>query len=162
MKVIELFAGVGGFRLGLTAANRNAFEIVWSNQFEPSTKKQYASEIYVRSFGPENHSNQDINEVIKHNFEQIPDHDLLQPLQVLVFEGIYVQGFLFEKGQELQQVRTHDHGICSFTELATDVSQRSYHRSSLIRDGWNMAGRMEGFRDACFGDRPFTLCLLFA
>jgi DNA (cytosine-5)-methyltransferase 1 len=77
MKVIELFAGVVGFRLGLMAANRNAFEIVWSNQFEPSTKKQYASEIYVKSFGPENHSNQDINKVIKHNFEQIPDHDLL-------------------------------------------------------------------------------------
>ena len=77
MKVVELFAGVGGFRLGLEAAAKDAFNVVWSNQFEPSTRKQHASEIYVKYFGPENHSNRDINEVLRDNFEQIPDHDLL-------------------------------------------------------------------------------------
>jgi DNA (cytosine-5)-methyltransferase 1 len=77
LRTIELFAGVGGFRIGLKAADENAFEVVWSNQFEPSTKRQHASEVYVKSFGPENHSNQDINEVLKEDFEQIPDHDLL-------------------------------------------------------------------------------------
>ena len=40
MKVAELFAGVGGFRLGLEKSN---YEIVWSNQWEPSTKIQHAS-----------------------------------------------------------------------------------------------------------------------
>lgn len=77
MRVVELFAGVGGFRLGLQAAANDAFDVVWSNQFEPSTKKQHASEVYVKSFGPENHSNQDLNEVLKQDFDQIPDHDLL-------------------------------------------------------------------------------------
>ena len=54
IKVIELFAGVGGFRLGLEKSN---YQIVWSNQWEPSTKKQHASEVYEARFGKENHSN---------------------------------------------------------------------------------------------------------
>lgn len=74
MKVAELFAGVGGFRLGL---EKNSYEIVWSNQWEPSTKMQHASMIYEERFGKENHSNEDINEVVTRNVEEIPDHDLL-------------------------------------------------------------------------------------
>lgn len=74
IKVVELFAGVGGFRIGLEKASKK-FKIVWSNQWEPTTKKrQEASEIYVNNFGKENHSNVDINEVTE---DQIPVHDLL-------------------------------------------------------------------------------------
>ena len=47
MKVAELFAGVGGFRLGL---EKNNYEVVWSNQWEPSTKMQHASKVYEDSF----------------------------------------------------------------------------------------------------------------
>ncbi len=74
MKVVELFAGVGGFRLGLEKSN---YKIVWSNQWEPATKIQHASMVYEVKFGKENHSNEDINEVITRNVEEIPDHDLL-------------------------------------------------------------------------------------
>ncbi|MBP0902608.1 DNA cytosine methyltransferase [Mariniflexile gromovii] len=74
MKVAELFAGVGGFRLGLEKSN---YEVVWSNQWEPSTKTQHASMVYEARFGKENHSNEDINEVVARNVEEIPDHDLL-------------------------------------------------------------------------------------
>lgn len=74
VKVVELFAGVGGFRLGL---EKNNFKIVWSNQWEPSTKKQHASIVYEARFGKENHSNEDIYEVIKRDVEEIPNHDLL-------------------------------------------------------------------------------------
>lgn len=74
MKVAELFAGVGGFRLGLEKSN---YEVVWSNQWEPSTKTQHASMVYEARFGKENHSNEDINEVVTRNVEEIPDHDLL-------------------------------------------------------------------------------------
>ena len=50
IKVAELFAGVGGFRLGLEGWNgkssssnytkelNSKYEVVWSNQWEPSTK----------------------------------------------------------------------------------------------------------------------------
>lgn len=74
IKVAELFAGVGGFRLGLEKSN---YEVVWSNQWEPSTKMQHASMVYEARFGKENHSNEDINEVVTRNVEEIPDHDLL-------------------------------------------------------------------------------------
>ena len=75
IKVIELFAGVGGFRVGLNKAK--GYEIVWSNQWEPTTKSQPASDIYTARFGSDNHSNEDIAEVIEHKFDSIPDHDLL-------------------------------------------------------------------------------------
>lgn len=74
IKVAELFAGVGGFRLGL---EKSDFEIVWSNQWEPSTKKQHASEVYEARFGKKNHSNEDINQVVTRDVEEIPNHDLL-------------------------------------------------------------------------------------
>jgi DNA (cytosine-5)-methyltransferase 1 len=77
LKVIELFAGVGGFRLGLEAAGKENFQVVWSNQWEPSTKSQPASDIYIARFGQQNHSNEDIAAVIENDFSSIPDHDLL-------------------------------------------------------------------------------------
>lgn len=55
--VLELFAGVGGFRLGLESAG---WSTVWSNQWEPSTKTQHASSCYVARFGAVGHSNEDI------------------------------------------------------------------------------------------------------
>jgi len=76
IKTIELFAGVGGFRIGLDMAStkEKAFEISWSNQWEPSTKTQHASNVYCARFGFKNHSNKDISKVL---IEDIPEHDLL-------------------------------------------------------------------------------------
>ncbi|HHD75927.1 MAG TPA: DNA (cytosine-5-)-methyltransferase, partial [Campylobacterales bacterium] len=76
IRTIELFAGVGGFRIGLENASINdkAFEITWSNQWEPSTKTQHASDVYCARFGYENHSNEDIAKV---DVENIPNHDVL-------------------------------------------------------------------------------------
>ena len=71
INVAELFAGVGGFRLGL---EKSGFNIVWSNQWEPLTKTQHASIVYQERFGKQNHSNVDINVV---PVSKIPDHDLL-------------------------------------------------------------------------------------
>ncbi len=72
INVAELFAGVGGFRLGLEKHNK--FNIVWSNQWEPSTKMQHASMVYEKQFSNKNHSNKDISTVPT---DEIPDHDLL-------------------------------------------------------------------------------------
>lgn len=58
--VAELFAGVGGFRIGLARAG---WKTVFSNQWEPSTKAQHASDVYVARFGEEGHSNEDIAKV---------------------------------------------------------------------------------------------------
>lgn len=72
LKVCELFAGVGGFRLGLE--NTGNYSVVWSNQWEPSTKMQHASLVYEARFGAENHSNANIEAVPT---EEIPDFDML-------------------------------------------------------------------------------------
>lgn len=86
IKVVELFAGVGGFRLGLEGWNgksatseykkslKSTYKVVWSNQWEPSTKTQHASMVYESRFGKKGHSNVDIAQV---DVSLIPDHDLL-------------------------------------------------------------------------------------
>ena len=73
IRVVELFAGVGGFRIGLERASKR-YKTVWSNQWEPSTKRQDASLIYTRNFGDAGHSNEDINTVPT---SVIPECDLL-------------------------------------------------------------------------------------
>jgi DNA (cytosine-5)-methyltransferase 1 len=73
IRVIELFAGVGGFRIGLERAS-NRFKTIWNNQWEPSTKKQDASVVYCQRFGSQGHSNEDIATVPTN---EIPDADLL-------------------------------------------------------------------------------------
>ena len=73
IRVVELFAGVGGFRIGLERAS-NRFETVWNNQWEPATKRQDASIVYQNRFGIAGHSNNDISTV---PVAQIPQADLL-------------------------------------------------------------------------------------
>jgi len=73
IRVVELFAGVGGFRIGLEGAS-DAYETIWNNQWEPSTQHQDASLVYKARFGSKGHCNKDINTVLT---TDIPDHDLL-------------------------------------------------------------------------------------
>ncbi|WP_456276491.1 DNA (cytosine-5-)-methyltransferase [Bacillus sp. AK128] len=70
--VIELFAGVGGFRLGLEAAGN--WEVLFANQWEPGKKVQHAFDCYSSKFMTGIHSNQDISTV---QTADIPDHTLL-------------------------------------------------------------------------------------
>ena len=73
IKVVELFAGVGGFRIGLEGAS-DVYETIWNTQWEPSTVHQDASLVYRARFGSKGHCNKDINTVLT---EEIPDHDLM-------------------------------------------------------------------------------------
>ena len=73
-KVIELFAGVGGFRVGLERADSDFYKVVWANQWEPATKIQHAAMVYEKNFGEGSISNIDINSV---SVNDIPDHDML-------------------------------------------------------------------------------------
>ncbi|MCL2717848.1 MAG: DNA (cytosine-5-)-methyltransferase [Lachnospiraceae bacterium] len=73
IKVVELFAGVGGFRAGLELSS-NQYATIWANQWEPEKKQQYAFDCYVSHYGASpNHVNEDI--AIAKN--RIPTHDLL-------------------------------------------------------------------------------------
>lgn len=72
--VCELFAGVGGFRLGLSNASDD-WNFVYANQWEPSRKTQHAFDCYIHHFGSsDNHTNINISKINKKN---IPDHNLL-------------------------------------------------------------------------------------
>jgi len=79
IKVVELFAGVGGFRIGLDEASneKHTFKTVWASQWEPSTKKQHAAEIYEARFGKGSVCPENIETVIEEKFDTIPDHDML-------------------------------------------------------------------------------------
>lgn len=77
--ICELFAGVGGFRLGFDRLASN-WQTVWFSQWEPGKKVQWAHDCYVQHFGEspdangEFHTGEDISTVEKKN---IPDHTLL-------------------------------------------------------------------------------------
>ena len=82
MRVCELFAGVGGFRLGLENANPN-FNTVFFSQWEPAYKTQFAYDCYVNHWKSEfekmptelqSKTNIDIHNVNKNS---LPDFDLL-------------------------------------------------------------------------------------
>lgn len=77
--ICELFAGVGGFRLGFDRLN-SGWKTTWFSQWEPGAKTQWAHDCYVGHFGEcpdlngEIHTGEDISTVDKKN---VPDHTLL-------------------------------------------------------------------------------------
>lgn len=70
INVMELFAGVGGFRLGLERADKYLFKTVWANQYEPSRITQDAFQCYVHNFGGDGVNNEDINKVDETRFKE--------------------------------------------------------------------------------------------
>ena len=88
-----MFAGVGGFRLGLERAAPGFFRTVWANQWEPKQAAQWAYRCYTARFGPDHRCvNADIASVIP----QVPEHNFL------------VGGF---PCQDFSVARTHASGI---------------------------------------------------
>ena len=89
IRVAELFAGVGGFRLGLEGHPESdedtGFRVVFSNQWEPpGSGRQWASEIYETHFGKEAHYNEDIHDIAYKEGDmaatirdRVHEHDLL-------------------------------------------------------------------------------------
>ena len=77
--ICELFAGVGGFRLGFDRLE-SGWKTTWFSQWEPGAKTQWAHDCYVQHFGDspdlkgELHTGEDISTMVKEN---IPDHTLL-------------------------------------------------------------------------------------
>ncbi len=76
INVVELFAGVGGFRLGLERADKSVFKTVWANQWEPSRKSQHAFDCYTSHFSEGEQVNTDIALVPNTTFEAL-DIDLV-------------------------------------------------------------------------------------
>lgn len=93
IRVAELFAGVGGFRLGLDGYRdpehpefdmpaAGPYKTVWANQWEPpgTDGKQFAWRCYEQRFGEGSCVNEDINKVLDEyeaGEREIPDFDML-------------------------------------------------------------------------------------
>ena len=60
LNILEMFAGVGGFRVGLERANKDFFVTKWSNQWEPAKKAQHAFDCYDTHFKDSENLNVDI------------------------------------------------------------------------------------------------------
>lgn len=85
INVLELFAGVGGFRIGLENSNPEKFVTKWSNQWEPSRKSQDAFEVYDYQFPDSLNINEDI--------EEIPDETLAEMDADLIVGGFPCQDY---------------------------------------------------------------------
>ena len=80
--VVELFAGVGGFRCGFNevefdgtkVTEKDNWNFIWANQWEPSTKTQAAFDCYTERFGEDSCVCEDIGKVDK---TTIPNHTVL-------------------------------------------------------------------------------------
>lgn len=99
--IVELFAGVGGFRLGFEKQSKK-WKTVWANQWEPNKTIQYAFDCYRHHFekkgGINQFSNVDINKV---KSKDIPNHTLLVggfPCQDYSVAGTKTKGIEGKKG----------------------------------------------------------------
>jgi len=62
-KYIELFAGVGGFHVGLDRSDKDFYQCVMANQWEPGARDQFAANIYRQRFPNDLLINDDICKV---------------------------------------------------------------------------------------------------
>ncbi|TPR12923.1 DNA (cytosine-5-)-methyltransferase [Apilactobacillus timberlakei] len=76
LKVLELFAGVGGFRIGLENADKDLFKTEWSNQYEPSRKSQDAFDVYNYKFPDSENIGIDIADISNEKFQSM-DADMI-------------------------------------------------------------------------------------
>lgn len=120
MNVLELFAGVGGFRVGLEKAS-STFKTLWSNQFEPSRKSQDAFEVYNYHFPDSENWNEDITTIPNERFSALKG-------QVdLIVGGFPCQDYSVARTKKNEQGIEGKKGVL-FWEIirATKLSQPKY------------------------------------
>lgn len=76
LKIFSMFDGVGGFEVGLNAANPNLFKTIYINQFEPSRKSQDAFEVGCYRFKKATHLPDDIQKIPSETFDKMKHSDV--------------------------------------------------------------------------------------
>lgn len=120
MNILELFAGVGGFRVGLEKASPT-FKTLWSNQFEPSRKSQEAFEVYNYHFPDSENWNEDISLISDERFSA------LNGKVDLIVGGFPCQDYSVARTKRNEQGIEGKKGVL-FWEIirATNLSQPKY------------------------------------
>ncbi|MEG0005542.1 MAG: DNA (cytosine-5-)-methyltransferase [Peptostreptococcaceae bacterium] len=148
--VCELFAGVGGFRLGLEKSSKE-WNTVWANQWEPGKKVQHAFDCYCTNFGrTDNHVNIDIAQV---NKSDIPDHNLLVggfPCQDYSVARTGAQGINGIKGVLWWEIR-------EILEVKSPKFVLLENVDRLLKSPAKQRGRDFAVMLACFNDLGYTV-----
>ncbi len=148
--ICELFAGVGGFRVGLERADSN-WNTVWANQWEPGKKVQYAFDCYIKHYGNrEIYVNQDIALIDKNT---IPDHNLLVggfPCQDYSVARTGAKGIEGKKGVLWWQIRDTLEAKKPKFVLLENVDR-------LLKSPSNQRGRDFSVILACFNDLGYSV-----
>ena len=148
--VCELFAGVGGFRLGLEKSSME-WDTVWANQWEPGRKVQHAYDCYCSHFGrTENHVNKNIEEVDK---TSIAEHNLLVggfPCQDYSVARSGAKGINGVKGVLWWQIR-------DILEVKKPKFVLLENVDRLLKSPASQRGRDFGVMLACFNDLGYSV-----
>ncbi|WP_024953706.1 DNA cytosine methyltransferase [Sulfurospirillum arcachonense] len=67
LKVIDLFAGIGGIRLGFEEVFKNKLKFVFSSEIDSNAQKTYNINFYEKPFG----------DITKIDEKEIPEHDII-------------------------------------------------------------------------------------
>lgn len=150
MRVVELFAGVGGFRIGLERASSD-FTTVWANQWEPGRKDQFAFKCYDSHFSGTGSVN--INDDIAIAKNQIPEHDLLVggfPCQDYSVASTKAKGIEGKKGVLWWSIRDIIHERRPRYVLLENVDR-------LVRSPVSQRGRDFGMILRCLADEGYNV-----
>lgn len=151
IRVVELFAGVGGFRVGLESAS-SRFHTIWVNQWEPGRKDQFAFACYERHYG--NTASVDINEDIGKVKDEIPeDFDLLVggfPCQDYSVAATNAKGIEGKKGV----LWWH---ICDIVESRRPMYVLLENVDRLLKSPASQRGRDFGIILRCLSDLGYSV-----
>lgn len=149
LNVVELFAGVGGFRIGFENVSKE-FNTIWANQWEPGKKSQYAYDCYVQNF-KENHNCVNLDIAIAKN--EVPEHDLLCggfPCQDYSVAATNAKGIEGKKGVLWWEIRD-----IIESKLPKIVFLENVDR--LLKSPTSRRGRDFGIILRCFNDLDYVV-----
>lgn len=151
--VVELFAGVGGFHLGLSNSS-NRWQVLWANQWEPSRKTQHAYNCYVSHFQNTIAINEDIAKVNENpNKYRVPRYNLLVggfPCQDYSVASTQSRGIEGKKGVLWWEIR-------KFLERDNPRFVLLENVDRLLKSPARQRGRDFGVMLSCFRDLGYNV-----
>lgn len=154
IKILELFAGVGGFRVGLENADDKLFKTYWSNQWEPSKKSQDAFEVYQYHFP--NSQNLNIN------IEEIPDSEFISMDADLIVGGFPCQDYSVARSKKGEKGIEGKKGVLFWQIIrATKLISPKYlileNVDRLLKSPSNQRGRDFAIMLKAFSDLGYSV-----